>query len=120
MNLRVNALLLVALVATGLLLVRTAYDTRRLYADFERAKDLEQRLAGEYKRLEAEARGAATHLRVEKEARARLQMRPATPAVTHVVVDTAPADPARNKPSPTQRRGGVVEAGAAAASGASP
>lgn len=91
MNLRTHALLLLALLASAMVLVRSAYDARRLYAELERAKDQEQRLLGERKRLEAEARSAATHLRVEREARSRLKMQPATPAVTLTVVDPLPA-----------------------------
>lgn len=95
MNLRLNALLLLALLATAMVLVRSAYDARRLYAELDKARDQEQRLLGEQKRLEAEARGAATHLRVEREARAKLKMQPATPAVTLVVTDAAAAAASR-------------------------
>ena len=81
--------LAVLLFASALLLVHTSYESRRLFADIERAQALEQRLETEYQRLEAERQAAATHLRVERLAREKLQMRPATPAVTFRVGEVA-------------------------------
>ena len=74
--------LAVLLSASALLLVRTSYESRRLFADIERAQAQERRLETEYQRLEAERQAQATHLRVERLAREKLQMRPASPAVT--------------------------------------
>jgi cell division protein FtsL len=71
-------------------LVRTAYDSRRLFTAIDRARVEQSRLDAEFKRLDAERQAQATHLRVEKVAREKLGMRTVTPAVTHVVVD-APA-----------------------------
>ena len=79
---RLNTLLVVALVASSLYLVRTAYDARRLYTDLDRAKSEAARLEVDHKRLEAERQAAATNARVERTARERLAMRTATPAVT--------------------------------------
>ena len=77
-----NLLLLMAVVASALLLVSTAYDARRLFTGLHRA-DLEAlRLQGEQKRLEAERQLQATNLRVERTAREKLRMVTATPAVT--------------------------------------
>ena len=57
---RVNLLLIVALVLSCLYLVRTAYDSRRLFTELDRAKNETARLATERVRLEAErARGFA-------------------------------------------------------------
>jgi len=86
---RLNTVLVVALVASSLYLVRTAYDARRLYTDLDRAKNESARLEVEYKRLEAERLAAATNARVERTARERLAMRTATPAVTVYVQDAA-------------------------------
>ena len=77
-----NLLLLLAVIASALLLVSTAYDARRLFTGLHRA-DLEAlRLQGEQQRLEAERQLQATNLRVERTAREKLRMVTATPAVT--------------------------------------
>ncbi len=88
---RFNLLLLAALLASCLVLVQTAYEARRLFAAIDRAKNQEHQLDTEFKRLDAERQSQATHLRVEKVARERLQMRAAGPAVTQYVVDGAAA-----------------------------
>ena len=77
-----NVMLLLAVIASALLMVNTAYDARRLFTGLHRA-DLEAlRLQGEQKRLEAERQLQATNLRVERTAREKLRMATATPAVT--------------------------------------
>jgi cell division protein FtsL len=86
---RVNLLLTLALLASALYLVRTAYESRRLFAELDRSRNEAARLDTEYKRLEAERQAAATHLRVERTAREKLAMRTATPAVTLYVNDPA-------------------------------
>ena len=88
---RINTLLLLALIASSLYLVRTAYESRRLFTELDRAKNEAARLDTDHKRLEAERQAAATHLRVERTAREKLAMRNATPAVTVYVVDAVPA-----------------------------
>ena len=88
---RINALLLVALVASSLVLVKSAYDARRLFADLARERGEERRLELDRARLEAELQAQATHLRVEQVAREKLAMRTATPAVTQYVSDPGPA-----------------------------
>jgi cell division protein FtsL len=87
---RVNLLLMLALLISSLYLVRTAYDSRRLFAELDKAKDEAAKLDTEYKRLEAEREAQATSLRVERTARDKLAMRTATPAVTvYIPGDTA-------------------------------
>ncbi len=86
---KINLLLLLAVIAFSLLLIRSAYETRRLFAAVHRSEVEALRLAGEHKRLEAERQAQATTLRVERTARERLAMRSATPAVTMLVVDAA-------------------------------
>jgi cell division protein FtsL len=92
---RLNLLLLAVLIASCLALVHTAYESRRLYAALDRALGEQRQLEAEHQRLDAERRAQATPLRVERTAREKLQMRTATPAVTHYVVDPAavPAAP---------------------------
>jgi len=82
---RLNLLLLVALVFSSLYLVKTAYESRRLFAELDRANNEARTLEVEYKRLEAERQAQATNLRVERVAREKLAMRTATPAVTQYV-----------------------------------
>ena len=88
---RVNLLLLAALLASCLYLVKTSYESRRLFHALDRARMEETRLDTEFKRLDAERQAQATHLRVEKMAREKLRMRTATPAVTFYVGDAASA-----------------------------
>ena len=91
---RLNMLLLAALIASSLVLVKTAYESRQLYAALDNARAERQQLDAEYKRLAAEAQAQGTHLRVERTARERLQMRSATPAVTFYAFDAAASEAA--------------------------
>ena len=84
---RLDMLLAAGLIGSCLLLVNTAYETRRLFSALERAKVEERQLDSEHKRLDAERQVQSTHLRVERVARERLQMRTVTPAVTHWVYE---------------------------------
>lgn len=84
---KLNLLLLVAVVASGLMMIRSAYESRQLFAAIHKAENEAQQLAGETKRLEAERQVQSTNLRVERTAREKLAMRTATPAVTMYVVD---------------------------------
>ncbi|MBT9595315.1 MAG: cell division protein FtsL [Vitreoscilla sp.] len=85
---RLSILLLVALVLSGLYLVKTSYESRRLFVELERAKAEEAQLAADAKRLDAERRTEATHLKVERTAREKLAMRLASPEVTVYVADS--------------------------------
>lgn len=89
---RLNLLLLLAVIASSLVLIRSAYDGRRLFAEIHKAESEAARLEGEFKRLEAERQAQATSLRVERTAREKLAMRTVSPAVTMYVID--PAAPA--------------------------
>ena len=84
---KLNLLLLIAAIASGIVLVRSAYDARRLYTAVDRAKNEANRLELESQRLEAERHAQATNLRVEQVASDRLKMRPITPAVSQDVDD---------------------------------
>ena len=86
---RSNLLLTLALLISSLYLVRTAYDSRRLFAELDKARNQAARLDTDAKRLEAEREAQATNLRVERTAREKLAMRSATPAVTVYVHDDA-------------------------------
>ena len=80
---RLNFLLLVAVLASGLVLVNSAYDARQLFTARDRARAEALRLEADHQRLLAERHAQATNLRVESVARERLQMRVITPAITH-------------------------------------
>ena len=79
---RLNVVLLLLVIASALLMVKTAYDARRLFTEVHRAETEALRLAGDHQRLEADRQLQATNLRVERTARERLKMSTATPAVT--------------------------------------
>ena len=82
MWLRLNIVLLIALVISAVLLVRQSHDGRTLFAELERAKSEGRKLEADRHRLNAEREGEATNLRVYQLARQRQQMRPITPALT--------------------------------------
>jgi cell division protein FtsL len=90
---RLNLLLLLAVLASCMVLVQTAYESRRLFTAIDRARQQEVQLDTEFKRLDAERQAQATNLRVEAVARDKLKMRTASPAVTLYVLDLASADP---------------------------
>jgi len=92
---RVNLLLLAVLLASCLYLVKTSYESRRLFHALDRARQQQGQLEAEFKRLDAERQAQGTHLLVEKAAREKLKMRPATPAVTAYVFDAAASAGAR-------------------------
>ena len=99
---RVNLLLLAALLASCLYLVKTSYEARRLFHALDRARLEQTRLDTDFRRLDAERQAQATNLRVDKMAREKLRMRTATPAVTQYVTDGARAAgaPARGASAP--------------------
>lgn len=82
---RLNLVLLLAVLASALYLVSVQYDSRRLYAEIEKAQNENRKLETEHERLMVERREQATPARVDKLARERLHMRPATPAITQYV-----------------------------------
>lgn len=88
---RLNVVLLLALIASSLYLVKIAYESRRLFTELDRAQALALQLQSEHERLQLEARSQATPLRVEKVAREKLAMRNASPAVTEYVYAPATA-----------------------------
>ena len=90
---RLNLVLLLAVIASALFLVRTQYESRRLIAEIEKAQSEARRLEMEHEKLEVAKRAQATPLRVEKLAKEQLHMRPASPAITQYVTQPAGAQP---------------------------
>jgi cell division protein FtsL len=82
---RLNVLLLLALVASAMYLVKTSYESRRLTTDLDKANSEARKLETDSERLQVEKRGQATPLRVEKLAKEQLHMRTASPAITQYV-----------------------------------
>ena len=82
---RFNLVLLLAVLASALYLVRTQYESRRLYVELDKATTKNRVLEAENDRLQVEKRAQATPLRVEKLAKDKLQMRTVTPAITQYV-----------------------------------
>lgn len=82
---RLNLVLLVAVLASALYLVNVQYESRRLFSAIDKASAESRRLVSENKRLQVEKQGMAASMRVERLAKDQLQMRTATPAITQRV-----------------------------------
>jgi cell division protein FtsL len=87
---KLDILLIVLLLGSSLGLVRSAYESRRVFAELDRARAEQRQLDAEHKRLDAERQGQATHARVQRVAREQLKMGTVTPTIT-VYVDDATA-----------------------------
>ena len=88
---RFSLFLLLAIIASALYLVRTQYESRRLYVEVEKATAQNRKLEAENERLQVEKRAQATPLRVEKLAKDKLEMRSVTPAITQYVTQNGTA-----------------------------
>ncbi len=91
---RLNVMLLVALIFSSIYLVRVSHESRRLFAELDKARNAERLLDNDFERLKSDKQSQATPLRVEKVARDKLAMRTATPAVTQYISRSAPASAA--------------------------
>ncbi|MDH1427511.1 cell division protein FtsL [Comamonas aquatica] len=92
--LRLNLLLLVAVLLSGLYLVETQYESRRLFTELHRATNEARNLEAEYQRLQVELRAQSSPSRIESLAVAQ-GLQGASPAITHYVRDEQPAGGAR-------------------------
>ncbi|WP_440107194.1 cell division protein FtsL [Acidovorax sp. BL-A-41-H1] len=101
---RLNIVLLMAVMASALYLVHVQYESRRLFTELDRTTAEARRLETEHQRLQVEKRAQATPLRVEKIARAQLNMRTATPAITQYVSDPLGAATASSAAAATTAR----------------
>ena len=84
--LRLNLLLLLALMLSALYLVQTQYESRRLFTQLDRAHSEARRLNVEYQRLLVEKRAQSAPSRIEALAN-RQGLGNASPAITHYVRD---------------------------------
>jgi len=82
---RLNLVLLLGVVLSALYLVNVQFESRRLYSALDHAQAEARKLATDNERLQVEKRALATSARVESLAKAKLQMRAATPAITAYV-----------------------------------
>ena len=82
---RLNLVLLLAVLVSALHLVGVQYESRRLFSDLDKARSEARKLMADNERLQVEKRAQATPLRVERLAKEQLQMRTVTPAITHYV-----------------------------------
>ena len=87
--LRINLLLLLAVMTSALFLVTTQYESRKLFTELDRAEAESRRLATDQQRLQVEKRAQATPQRIETLAREKLQMRPAGPSITQYVSESS-------------------------------
>jgi cell division protein FtsL len=105
---RINIMLLVAVLSSAVYLVRVQYDSRRLFTELDKARSEARRLESENERLQVEKRAQATPARVEKIAREKLQMRQASPAITnYVTLGAAPGPSTMPAAAPTPAAGGA-------------
>ena len=86
---RLNLVLLLAVVASAMYLVRLQYESRVLFTALDRAQAEARQLATEHQRLQVEKRAQATPQRIETVAREKLQMKQASQAITQYVHETA-------------------------------
>ena len=91
MNARLNVLLFIAVIASGLYLVHVSARARNLFVELEKAQNEEHALETQYEQLQVDKRAQATPLRVEKVAREKLNMRTASASVTQYVTYSAAA-----------------------------
>jgi cell division protein FtsL len=82
---RINLVLAFTVVASAVYLVSVQYESRRVFAELDKARAEARRLEVESERLQVEKRAQATPARVEKIAREKLQMRQALPSITTYV-----------------------------------
>ncbi|MDO5652763.1 MAG: cell division protein FtsL [Brachymonas sp.] len=82
---RVNILLLVAVLASALFLVRLQYQSRTIYTAVDAEQVRARKLDNEREALDVQKRAQAAALHIESTARSRLGMREATPAITQYV-----------------------------------
>ena len=87
---KLDVILLAMLLASSLLAVNNAYESRRVFSELDRARQVQVLDADE-----AADEALSMHLLVEKAAREKLKMRTASPAVTAYVFDAAASEGAR-------------------------
>lgn len=90
---RLNLVLLAAVLASAFYLVHTQYESRRLYTAIDKANAQARRLEADHEQLQVQKREQATPSRVQLLASRQLKMRPVSPGITEYVT-LSPAAPA--------------------------
>lgn len=86
---RLNLMLLLAVLASAFYLVHTQYESRRLYTAVDKARSQASRLEADHEQLVAKKRAQAAAARVQLIATRRLKMRAVTPGITQYVHEGA-------------------------------
>ena len=84
---RLSLLLLSVVLASAFYLVRLQYQSRILFTAVDREQAMARKLETEREALDVQKRAQAAALRVDSTARARLQMREASPSITQYVTE---------------------------------
>lgn len=82
---RLNLVLLMAVLVSAFYLVHVQYESRRLYTEHDRAVSRAARLEADHEQLQVQQRAHAAPARVQLLAARHLQMRPVNPAITEYV-----------------------------------
>lgn len=90
---RLNLVLLLAVLISAFYLVHTQYESRRLYTAIDRSQSQALKLDTEHEQLVVQKRAQAASARVQQLATSQLQMRQVTPGITEYVALPAPATP---------------------------
>ncbi|MEO0002484.1 MAG: hypothetical protein RLZZ22_176 [Pseudomonadota bacterium] len=94
---RLNLVLLLALLVSAFCLVNVRYESRRVYMALSKAQSQALRLEADYDQLLAQKRTLAAPVRIQELAAGQLRMRPTNPAVTEYVQSAALA-PLKGQP----------------------
>jgi cell division protein FtsL len=81
-SLFINLWILVLVIASALILVRTQYESRRLFVQLEKAENGHKQLMAEQAQTQAKQRQMASPAKIEKSAAQSLDMKAADPTVT--------------------------------------
>jgi cell division protein FtsL len=95
---RLNLVLMLAVMVSAFYLVHTQYESRRLYTAIDRGQSQERKLDAEHEQLAVQKRAQAASARVQQMATRQLQMRPVTPGITEYVALPATATTPEAKP----------------------
>lgn len=90
---RLNAILVLVLLGCALAVVSSQHKARALFLELERAQERARALEVEWGQLQLEQSTWAAHVRIERIARDRLQMR--TPVAAQLIAVDAGSGPAR-------------------------
>ena len=93
---RLNLVLLLAVLVSAFYLVHTQYESRRLYTALDRGQAQTRKLDAEHEQLVVQKRAQAASARVQQLATRQLRMSPVTPGITeYVALPVAAAPEAR-------------------------